>query len=137
MNRLNRPHPALLAAGLLCSSLLASPGVLPLSNSAEQATTDASGFLRNAVAVKQIPAARSAADFSALDLSHVLISTEGANRYVLTLSRQCPELRWAKHVGVTASGNSIWAGFDALTADGHTCQITEIHRLTDAQPQPL
>jgi hypothetical protein len=114
---------------MLCAALTA-PVVLSLPNSSPgDKAINAGGLLRNAVAVEQIPAARSAGDLTAIDLSHVLLSTADDKRYLLTLRRRCPELRWARHVGVTASGNSIWAGFDALTADGQTCQIQEIHRL--------
>ncbi len=126
-----RPRQLLLAVGMLCAALTA-PVVLSLPNSTlGDAAANAGGLLHNAVPVEQIPAARSAGDLTAIDLSHVLLSTADNKRYLLTLRRRCPELRWARHVGVTASGNSIWAGFDALTADGQSCQIQEIHRLDD------
>jgi len=137
MQKLSRPHlrprlrprQFLFAAGMLCGALTA-PAVLSLPNSSpEDTAVNAGGLLRNAVPVEQIPAARSAGDLTAIDLSHVLLSTADDKRYLLTLRRRCPELRWARHVGVTASGNSIWAGFDALTADGQSCHIREIHRL--------
>lgn len=124
-----RPNPSVLAAWLL-GGALAAPLALSLPQSSPgDADAERQGLLRNAVPVEQIPAARSAGDLTAIDLSHVLLSTADDKRYLLTLRRRCPELRWARHIGVTASGNSIWAGFDALTADGQSCQIREIHRL--------
>ncbi len=124
-----RPQQLLLYAWLLCGAL-AAPAALSLPKSSPgNADAETQGLLRNAVQVEQIPAARSAGDLTAIDLSHVLLSTTDDKRYLLTLRRRCPELRWARHIGVTASGDSIWAGFDALTADGQSCQIREIHRL--------
>ena len=124
-----RPRQPLLIAWLL-GGALAAPTALSLPKSSPgNADAEPPGLLRNAVRVEQIPAARSAGDLTAIDLSHVLLSTADDKRYLLTLRRRCPELRWARHVGVTASGDSIWAGFDALTADGQSCQIREIHRL--------
>jgi hypothetical protein len=137
MPRSFRPPQSLVAAGALCAAL-AAPAVFSLpQTSHENRSSGAGELLRNAVPVEQIPAARSAGDLTAIDVSHVLLSTAGDRRYVLTLSRQCPELRWAKHIGITASGNSIWAGFDALTADGQSCQIREIHRLEELDEQTL
>lgn len=121
-------------AAFCVSLLLTAPAfALPDAATADGART----LLETAEPVQQIPAARSAGDLTTVDLSHVLLSTAGEVRYLLTLDRDCPELRWARHIGITASGNSIWAGFDALTADGQACQIREIHRLGHTPAQPL
>jgi hypothetical protein len=93
------------------------------------ADPDSTTLLRSAEPVNSIPGASEVQAFEALDDAHVLLSTEGDRRYVLTLGRQCVGLRWARHVGVTATDNTIWAGFDALTADGEACAIREIHLL--------
>lgn len=79
--------------------------------------------------VSSIPMADAVQDFEPLDDEHVMLSTGGKERYVITLARECFGLRWARHVGVTASANTIWAGFDAVTADGRACPIREIHRV--------
>ncbi|MEQ9005080.1 MAG: DUF6491 family protein [Pseudomonadales bacterium] len=77
--------------------------------------------------VTSIPSASAVQAFRAIDDAHVMLTTEGDRQYLLTLNRACVGLRWARHVGVTASDNTIWAGFDALTADGEACPIREIH----------
>lgn len=86
-------------------------------------------LLRDGEPVISIPAADAIRDFHALDDEHVMLELEAGQHYLLTLNRQCVGLRWARHVGVTASQNTIWAGFDALTADGEACPIRTIHRL--------
>lgn len=94
------------------------------------ATPDPTALLLAGEPVTSIPGADAVRAFQPLDGEHVMLSS-GDSRYVLTLNRQCIGLRWARHVGVTASANTIWAGFDALTADGEACPIREIHRLSD------
>lgn len=129
---------ALLAAAPAVSLTEASRGDRSaVSGGLDHPITDVHALLADGTPVQQIPGARSAGDFTAVDLSHALLSTAGDIHYLLTLNRACPELRWARHIGVTSSGNSIWAGFDALTADGQACQIREIHRLTGPDPSSL
>jgi hypothetical protein len=82
--------------------------------------------------VASIPAASSIEDFRALDDAHVMVSLADRQQYLMTLNRDCFGLRFAQHIGVSTSDNTIWAGFDALTADGHSCAIRSIHRLPDA-----
>lgn len=86
--------------------------------------------------VSSIPTADTVQNFTPLDDAHVMLSTR-TDHYLLTLNRDCFGLRWARHVGVTASDNTIWAGFDALTADGEACPIREIHRVRDPQTDTL
>jgi len=125
-------------AGAVGAALLLTAPAFPLPEAIPGAPADgASALLESATPVQQIPAARSAGALTTVDPSHVLLSTADEVRYLLTLTRACPELRWARHIGITASGNSIWAGFDALTADGQACQIREIHRLGDVPAQSL
>jgi len=87
--------------------------------------------------VTSIPAASSIEVFQALDNEHVMVSLASKQQYLVTLNRQCVGLRWARHIGVTTSGNTIWAGFDNVTADGRNCQIREIHRLPDSLESAL
>lgn len=77
--------------------------------------------------VPSIPTADEVRDFELLDEGHVLLSTGEEKRYLITLEPDCLGLRFARHVGVTTSDNTIWAGFDSLTADGEACSIREIH----------
>jgi len=81
--------------------------------------------------VSSIPMANRIEDFQALDDAHVMVSLADRQQYLMTLNRECVGLRFAQHVGVSTSDNTIWAGFDALTADGHSCPIRQIHRLPD------
>jgi len=83
--------------------------------------------------VTSIPIADSIQGFEPLDNEHVRVSLADRQQYLVTLNRQCVGLRWAQHIGVSTSDNTIWAGFDTLTADGHSCQIREIHRLPDVE----
>jgi len=133
VHALSQARSKLLLAGTVCAALLTAAPAFPLPESSrDKGLPDVRTLLEDGIPVQQIPAARSAADFTTVDVSHVLLSTDGDVRYLLTLNRACPELRWARHVGVTASDNRIWAGFDALTADGQACQIQQIHRLSGA-----
>ncbi|MEZ5557328.1 MAG: DUF6491 family protein [Pseudomonadales bacterium] len=117
------------AAALLgCAALPAAFALTPHAQP-DAARPNAEALLARGVEVSRIDDARSTTDFDPLDDQHVLLTTEDDARYLLTLNRECPSLRWARHVGVTTSGDAIWAGFDALTADGQSCQIREIHRL--------
>jgi hypothetical protein len=83
--------------------------------------------------VTSIPTAGGIAGFQPIDDEHVVLSLADNQRYLLTLNRECFGLRWARHVGVTVSDNTIWAGFDALTADGAACSIREIHLVPDGR----
>jgi hypothetical protein len=93
---------------------------------------DAETLVRTGQPVPSIPTAGGITAFTTLDDEHVMLSLADNQQYLLTLNRECFGLRWARHVGVTVSDNAIWAGFDALTADGAACPIREIHRVHDA-----
>lgn len=122
-----RSRRGLLAAAVVLAAPLAA---LPPS------TPDLTSLVQTGHPVASIPTADSVRDFRPLDGEHVMLATE-EHRYLLTLNRECVGLRWARHVGVTASDNTIWAGFDALTADGEACPIREIHRVTDSRLDEL
>lgn len=127
--RRTRRLAALLAAA---GCLAAGPGVaLP------PAEPDPAELLRHGQPVTSIPTADQVHAFKALDNVHVMLTTSEEKRYLLTLQRDCVGLRWARHVGVTASDNTIWAGFDALTADGEACSIREIHLMGPPQGESL
>lgn len=82
--------------------------------------------------VPSIPFAHRISTWQPLDTSHVLVSVDSQDRYLLTLREICPGLNYARNVGVTMSNNTIWAGFDAVTTDSMHCDIKRIDRLTDA-----
>jgi hypothetical protein len=83
--------------------------------------------------VASIPGASSIEAFRTLDNAHVMVSLADRQQYLMTLNRDCLGLRFARHIGVSTSDNTIWAGFDALTADGQSCAIRTIHRLPDLE----
>ncbi len=97
---------------------------------------DPAALVRSGEPVSRIPTAEDVHGFEALDEEHVMLSS-GDEQYLLTLNRECFGLRWARQVGVTVSDNAIWAGFDALTADGQACRIREIHRVPQARADAL
>jgi hypothetical protein len=105
-----------LLAGLVAASAVALP---PVQDPAE--------LVRAGEPVTSIRTANGIAGFQPLDDEHVMLSLTDDHHYLLTLNRECFGLRWARHVGITVSDNTIWAGFDALTADGAACPIREIH----------
>ena len=121
------------APRLLLAGLLAAAPAFALPPSAHDPET----LLRAGEPVTSIPTANSIQGFDPLDNEHVMVSLADRQQYLVTLNRQCIGLRWAEHIGVSASDNTIWAGFDALTADGQSCQIREIHRLPDAGEETL
>lgn len=79
--------------------------------------------------VRSIPGADGINDWSALDNQRVLVNLDEKNSYLLTLKYQCHGLAWAQNVTVTMSNNTIWAGFDAIEADGRACPIHTIERI--------
>lgn len=76
--------------------------------------------------VRSIDSADEISDWSALDNQHVLINTTSQNTYLITLKHQCHGLTWAQNVTVSMSNNTIWAGFDAIKANGLQCPIQRI-----------
>jgi len=112
---------------LLVGALVAGPAIaLPPVHPDPQLLTTAGEPVNN------IPTASSIQNFKPLDNAHVMVSMASNQQYLMTLSKQCVGLRWARHIGVTMSDNTIWAGFDNLTADGQRCEIREIHRMPGA-----
>ncbi len=81
--------------------------------------------------VASIPYAHRISTWQPLDTSHVLVSVDSRNRYLITLRAMCPGLNYARDVGVTMSNNTIWAGFDAITTGTIQCEIERIDRLAE------
>jgi hypothetical protein len=79
--------------------------------------------------VKSIPGADAISGWSRLDDQRVLVNLDEKSTYLLTLKHQCHGLAWAQNVTVTMSNNTIWAGFDAIEADGRACPIHSIRKL--------
>jgi len=79
--------------------------------------------------VRSIPDADGITGWSHVDNQRVLVNLDQQNTYLLTLKHQCHGLAWAQNVTVTMSNNTIWAGFDAIQADGRACPIHSIRKL--------
>ena len=78
--------------------------------------------------VQSIPQADRITDWTTVDGQRVMVNN-AQNSYLLTLKHQCHGLAWAQNVTVSMSNNTIWAGFDAIQADGLQCPIDRIWRL--------
>jgi hypothetical protein len=124
-----RKASCLLLAGALAS--VPAFALPPLANRSQDPV--AQELLAAGEPVVSIPTANSIEAFRALDGAHVMVSLADRQQYLMTLNRECVGLRWAEHIGVSTSDNTIWAGFDTLTADGHNCPIRTIHRLPEAE----
>ena len=72
-----------------------------------------------------------------LDSRHLMVSLEHEQSYLITLQSACVQLGTARHIGVTMSGNTIWAGFDSVTADGSHCAIHTIEKVSSKQAEAL
>lgn len=81
------------------------------------------------VQVDSISAVSADSTWEALDNQHVLVTLGQSNRYLLTLTNMCPALTVAAKLGVSTSGDKVYAGFDYVTADGTRCLIKGIQRL--------
>ena len=87
--------------------------------------------------VEKIPFVSSISTWQALDERRLVLSLTEQKSYLVTLTHSCRALPGASHVGVSASNNTVYAGFDYITADGERCAIKHINRLSKAQKQAL
>ena len=81
------------------------------------------------VAVSSIPGADAITGWNQIDKQRVLVSFSEHDSYLLTLKHQCHGLAWAENVTITMSNNTVWAGFDAINADGEACPIDHIEKM--------
>jgi hypothetical protein len=79
--------------------------------------------------VQHIDAANGISAWSHIDNQRVLVNVDEQSTYLLTLKHQCHGLAWAQNVTVSMSNNTIWAGFDAIQADGLACPIDRIEKI--------
>jgi hypothetical protein len=75
--------------------------------------------------------------WQALDQRRLLLSLGQKQDYLVTLARVCHALPFATQLGVSASNNTTYAGFDYITADGERCAIKAINRLSKEEKQVL
>lgn len=79
--------------------------------------------------VQKIKAANGISGWEHIDNQRVLVNVDEKSTYLLTLKHQCHGLAWAQNVTVSMSNNTIWAGFDAIRADGLACPIDRIEKI--------
>ncbi len=87
--------------------------------------------------VAMIPYANEITRFETIDNQHLLVSVDPERTYVLEFKEQCHHLSFARHIGVSMANNTIWAGFDYVTADGAQCTIDSIQKLTTKTLAPV
>lgn len=75
--------------------------------------------------------------WEALDEKHLVLSLGPKQNYLVTLAHSCHTLPFATHLGVSASNNTVYAGFDYITADGERCAINAINMLSKQQRNDL
>ena len=92
-------------------------------------SSDALALPHQGVRVDSISAVSSGGTWEVLDYQHVVVTLDTQQRYLLTLTHMCPKLAIAAELGISASGDTVYAGFDYITADGERCLIKGISRL--------
>lgn len=79
--------------------------------------------------VLSIEAENGISGWSHIDNQRLLVNVDEKSTYLLTLKYQCHGLAWAQNVTVSMSNKTIWAGFDAIRADGLACPIDRIEKI--------
>lgn len=87
--------------------------------------------------VAMIPYANEITRFETIDNQHLLVSVDPERTYLLEFKEQCHHLSFARHIGVSMANNTIWAGFDYVTADGAQCTIDSIQKVTTKTIEPV
>ena len=80
--------------------------------------------------VKRIPFANQIDGWQTIDTRRLVVNISPKKNYLLTLRRDCYGLKFARHIGVSTSNNTIYAGFDVVTVDGRHCPIDQIQPVT-------
>ena len=87
--------------------------------------------------VDKIPWISNVTTWQALDSRRLVVSLNAKQNYLVTLNKDCRALPSASHLGVSASNNTVYAGFDYITADGERCHIKTINQLSHAEKRAL
>ncbi len=87
--------------------------------------------------VNKIPHASQIHSWHAVDKRHLILSVSSKQNYLVTLRRDCHALNFATNVGVSTSNNTIYAGFDHITADGNQCAIQKINKISKDEKRQL
>ena len=75
--------------------------------------------------------------WQALDERRLLLSLGQKQNYLVTFAKICHALPYATQLGVSASNNTVYAGFDYITVDGERCSIGTINKLSRQEKQAL
>jgi hypothetical protein len=89
------------------------------------------------IPVKKIPQASQIDAWQVLDKSRLIVSRRSAKNYLVTLRRECHELSFTQNVGISSSNNTVYAGFDYVTAGQQRCAIESINEISPAQKADL
>lgn len=92
-------------------------------------TANVAALPHSGVRVDSISAVSPGSTWEVLDYRHVVVTLDTQQRYLLTLNHMCPKLAVAAKLGISTSGDTVYAGFDYITADGERCLIKGISRL--------
>lgn len=87
--------------------------------------------------VSKITLGSNISTWQALDERRLVLSLSPKQNYLLTLTRDCYALPFASQLGVSASNNTVYAGFDYITADGERCAIKAINQLSKDEKRAL
>lgn len=75
--------------------------------------------------------------WQALDERRLLLSLGQKQNYLVTFAKVCHALPYATQLGVSASNNTVYAGFDYITVDGERCAINTISKLSTKEKRAL
>lgn len=89
------------------------------------------------VPVKKIPYASQIDDWQVLDKTRLIVSGPTSKFYLVQLQRQCYPLGSTHTVGISSSNNTVYAGFDYVTAGSQRCAIRSINEISPAQKADL
>ena len=83
--------------------------------------------------VKKIKFANQIETWEVIDRQHLLVSLSATRNYLLKLRQNCRSLNASSHLGISSSNNTVYAGFDYITANGQRCSIQSINKLSKAE----
>jgi hypothetical protein len=62
----------------------------------------------------------------AIDRDQLVAWTNINEAYLVTVARPCPNLKLARHIGISSTAGTVYARFDRVFAQGRTCLIRTI-----------
>ena len=87
--------------------------------------------------VKKITHASQIDSWQVIDRLHVVLSLSASRSYLVTLQRDCHALTAPSQLGISSSNNTVYAGFDYVTANGQRCHIKSINKLSQSEALAL